>query len=110
MQGILKGTSKVMENLCLKRPPLQIFAAQTAGQLILNQYYSPSRTESCYTLLYESLLFKQNRKLLYSALRVITLRAEFSTGGKPSTWFTPRGPVEQTSQTKKLACYAQLPK
>ena len=34
MQGILKGTSKVMENLALKRPPLQIFAAQTAGQVL----------------------------------------------------------------------------
>ena len=42
MQGILKGTSKVIENLALKRPPLQIFAAQTAGQVRLNQYYSSS--------------------------------------------------------------------
>ena len=50
MQGILKGTSKVMENLALKRPPLQIFAAQTAGQVVLNQYYSSSWKY----LLYES--------------------------------------------------------
>ena len=38
MQGILKGTSKLMENLALKRPPLQIFAVQTAGHVLLNQY------------------------------------------------------------------------
>ena len=50
MQGILKGTSKVMENLCLKRPPLQIFAAQAVGQLIVNQYYSSTWKY----LLYES--------------------------------------------------------
>ena len=50
MQGILKGTSKVMENLALKRPRLQIFAAQTAGQVRLNQYYSSSWKY----LLYES--------------------------------------------------------
>ena len=50
MQGILKGTSKVIENLALKRPPLQIFAAQTAGQVLLNQYYSSSWKY----LLYES--------------------------------------------------------
>ena len=50
MQGILKGTYKVMENLALKRPPLQIFAAQTAGQVVLNQYYSSSWKY----LLYES--------------------------------------------------------
>ena len=50
MQGILEGSSKVMENLCLKRPPLQIFAAQAAGQVLLNQYYSSSWKY----LLYES--------------------------------------------------------
>ena len=31
MQGILKGASKLMENLALKRPRSQIFAAETAG-------------------------------------------------------------------------------
>ena len=50
MQGILKSASKLMENLALKRPPLQIFAALAAGQLILNQYYSSSWKY----LLYES--------------------------------------------------------
>ena len=50
MQGILKGASKLMKNLALKRPPLQIFAAPRAGQLSLNQYYSPSWEH----LLYES--------------------------------------------------------
>ena len=50
MQGILKGSSKVMENLQLKRPPLLIFAAPLAGQLLLNQYYSSSWKY----LLYES--------------------------------------------------------
>ena len=40
MQGILKAASKLMENLAFERPPLQIFAAQTAGRLLLNQYYS----------------------------------------------------------------------
>ena len=52
MQGILKAASKLMENLALKRPPLQIFAAQTAGQVLLNQYYSSSWKY----LLYESWL------------------------------------------------------
>ena len=42
MQGILKEASALIENLALKRPPLQIFAAQTAGQVLLNQYYSSS--------------------------------------------------------------------
>ena len=50
MQGILKAASKLMENLAFKRPPLQIFAAQTAVQVILNQYYSSSWKY----LLYES--------------------------------------------------------
>ena len=50
MQGILKEASKFMENLAFKRPPLQIFAAQTAGQVVLNQYYSSSWKY----LLYES--------------------------------------------------------
>ena len=50
MQGILKAASKLMENLALKRPRLQIFAAQTAGQVLLNQYYSSSWKY----LLYES--------------------------------------------------------
>ena len=52
MQGILKRASEMIENLALKRPPLQIFAAQTAGQVLLNQY--------CYSswkyLLYDSCL------------------------------------------------------
>ena len=52
MQGILKGASKMMENLALKRLPLYIFAAQTAGQVRLNQYYSSSWKY----LLYESLV------------------------------------------------------
>ena len=50
MQEILKGSSKVMENLALKRPRSQIFAPQTAGQVRLNQYYSSSWKY----LLYES--------------------------------------------------------
>ena len=50
MQGILEAASKLMENLALKRPPLQIFAAQTAGPVLLNQYYSSSWKY----LLYES--------------------------------------------------------
>ena len=49
MQGILKGTSKLMENLALKRPRLQIFAAQTAGQVLLNQYYSSRAGSICST-------------------------------------------------------------
>ena len=53
MQGILKSASKLMENLALKRPRLQIFAAQTAGQVRLNQYYSSSWKY----LLYESLIW-----------------------------------------------------
>ena len=36
MQGILKEAFKLMKNLALKRPPLQIFAAQAAGQVLLN--------------------------------------------------------------------------
>ena len=50
MQGFLKRASELIENLALKRPPLQIFAAQTAGQVVLNQYYSSSWKY----LLYES--------------------------------------------------------
>ena len=50
MQGILKRASEMIENLALKRPPLQIFAAQTAGQVLLNQHYSSSWKY----LLYES--------------------------------------------------------
>ena len=50
MQGILSRGLKVMRNLHLKRPRLQIFAAQTAGQVLLNQYYSSSWKY----LLYES--------------------------------------------------------
>ena len=50
MQGFLKRASELIENLALKRPPLQIFAAQTAGQVLLNQYYSSSWKY----LLYES--------------------------------------------------------
>ena len=65
MQGILKGTSKVMENLALKRPPLQIFAAQTAGRLLLNQYYSSSWKY----LLYESLLGGDLRDCFCAAAR-----------------------------------------
>ena len=42
MQWILKKAFKLMKNLALKRPRLQIFAAQTAGQVELNQYYSSS--------------------------------------------------------------------
>ena len=53
MQGILKTASKLMENLAFKRPPLLIFAAQTAGQVRLNQYYSSSWKY----LLYESLIW-----------------------------------------------------
>ena len=50
MKGNLNGSSNVMENLHLKRPRIQIFAGQAAGQLILNQYYSSSWKY----LLYES--------------------------------------------------------
>ena len=53
MQGILKGASELMENIALKRPRLQIFAAQTAGQVRLNQYYSSSWKY----LLYESCIW-----------------------------------------------------
>ena len=53
MQGILKGTSKLIENLALKRPRSQIFAAETAGQVRLNQYYSSSWKY----LLYKSLIW-----------------------------------------------------
>ena len=50
MQGILCRGLKMMNNLHFRRPPLQIFAAQTAGQVRLNQYYSSSWKY----LLYES--------------------------------------------------------
>ena len=50
MQGIHRAASKLMENLDFRRPRLQIFAAQTAGRLLLNQYYSSSWKY----LLYES--------------------------------------------------------
>ena len=53
MQGIIKAASKLMENLAFKRPPLQIFAAQKVGRLLLNQYYSSSWKY----LLYESWLW-----------------------------------------------------
>ena len=53
MQGFPKRASELIENLALKRPPLQIFAAQTAGQVLLNQYYSSNWKY----LLYESWLW-----------------------------------------------------
>ena len=66
MQGILKAASKLMENLAFKRPPLMIFAAQTAGQVVLNQYYSSSWKY----LLYESLLYRPKKLRLYGLLLV----------------------------------------
>ena len=62
MQGIIKAASKLMENLALQRPPLQIFAAQTAGQVMLNQYDSSSWKY----LLYESLFFEPENLLCES--------------------------------------------
>ena len=71
MQWILKGASKVMENLALKRPPLQIFAAQTAGQVVLNQYYSSSWKY----LLYESFwIVKKNEEGSTSTTRTSYVR------------------------------------
>ena len=65
MQGILKGASKMMENLALKRLPLYIFAAQTAGQVRLNQYYSSSWKY----LLYESWIWLDFRICFCAAAR-----------------------------------------
>ena len=65
MQGILKAASKLMENLALKRPRLQIFAAQTAGQVLLNQYYSSSWKY----LLYESCIWIDFRSGFCAAAR-----------------------------------------
>ena len=65
MQGILKRASELIENLALKRPPLQIFAAQTAGQVLLNQYYSSSWKY----LLYESWLGNAIRDCFCAAAR-----------------------------------------
>ena len=52
MKWIPQGASEMKENLHFRWPRLQIFAAPRAGQLSLNQYYSPSWEH----MLYESWL------------------------------------------------------